>query len=97
MKRKMEDTEGTQLFNVPMTDEGRVFIKLARKFANKKVLTDIKVIYRGTRRGVHHTLVADATWIAVYGEICFMSMSYIYSWRKRIKDLWKESQLDKEE
>ena len=70
---KQGKSEGSQAFNVPTTDEGKAFIKLLRKFANKP---DCQISVRGrgkravngqsARRYASYVPVGFSEWLAVY-------------------------------
>lgn len=65
------ETKGSQVFNVPATDEGKQFLSLARKFLNRSKYKTINARGRGKR--VHNGQRYDdslpqklADWFAVY-------------------------------
>lgn len=72
MKEKKIVTTGNQLFNVPNTEEGLEFLKLAGKFLNKKVYKRLRKRGRGKNRPTNMFIndmpVKNAEWFAVYGE-----------------------------
>jgi len=64
--------KSSQLFNVPATEEGNEFIRLARKFLNPNLDVTLWARARGCRHGnsrYHYSMpLSKASWIAIYAR-----------------------------
>ena len=60
-------TNGNQLFSVPNDGMGKFFLKLMRRYINRKKFS-VTSRGRGASDGHGETRVADAKWLAVYVE-----------------------------
>lgn len=95
---KKGKSEGTQAFNVPATDEGKAFIKLLRRFANKPDC-QIKVRGRGKRavngKSARHYAssipISFSEWLAVY----IRSLKNDTANTQRLQAEWKRYSIDK--
>ena len=65
----MIKSNGNQVFSVPWTPEGKLFIKFFRLYANTKRFK-VRLRYRGGKRryGSPDTMPENAKWVAVYFE-----------------------------
>ena len=92
------ESKGSQLFNVPATDEGKTFLKLARKFLNRSRFKGLHARGRGKRvhDGKHYddSLPQNlADWYALYIkgiELPPWASQQMDEYRKEIETLRKE-------
>jgi hypothetical protein len=77
-------SEGTQLFSVPNTEEGRNWYRLAKKYRNRG---NLYARGRGTRKNHgngQHIAVEHSEWFAVY-----LKELQDFGWTLRMKDYYK--------
>ena len=93
------ETNGTQTFSVPNTQEGRLFIELARKYLNRNAYSQLRCRGRGERSKTHgmDLTVNEAEWLAVYvddPDYTRIKRQQYYDELRQARESGKETALD---